>query len=204
MAKVKTKKKQFDWELIEREYRTNMYSDAELARRHGCSRTAIQKHAKTGKWSRDLSSAVRRAANAKLVQEDTQVIGCYTMLDSEAIDRASDTRVEVIKSHRRDINRLRDLEVGMISDMGNSPQKTHITQFQGQIIKQDVRLAVTERSAALNNLANVMHKRIQLERQAFNIKDDDDLDGGKANPLAVIIKSIDGMSKGLPVFDNEQ
>ncbi|WP_136810003.1 hypothetical protein [Desulfosediminicola flagellatus] len=203
MAEVKKKKKQFDWELIEREYRTNMYSDAELARRHGCSRTAIQKHAKTGKWARDLSSAVRQAANAKLVQVDAQVAGCYTMLDSEAIDRASSTRVEVIKSHRKDINRLRDLESRMVSDLGDCPQKTYITQFQGQIIKQDVMIAITERATALNNLVNVMHRRIQLERQAFNIKDADDSDEKKSNPLLEIIESIDGTSKGLPVFDGE-
>lgn len=190
----------YDWKLIEREYRTNMYSDAELSRRHGCSRTAIQKKAKKLKWTRDLSSAVRQATNAKLVQEDAKVAGkvagCNAVPDSETIDRASDTAVEVVKCQRRDINNLRDLEAKLIEELGGEPNKLYITQHKGLIVEKVVAIPVTERAAALNNLANVQHKRIQLERQAFGIKDDDT--GKKANPLEEIIDSIDGLSKGLP------
>jgi hypothetical protein len=183
-------------------FRTDMYSDAELARQHGCSRTAIQKRVKAEKWSRDLSSAVRQAANAKLVQEDAKIAGYNQGSDRDTIERASDTRVDVIKSHRRDINRLCGLEETIVEKLKNSPKKTYITQFKGDIVKEDIGITVMEMSAALNNLVNTMQKRIQLERQAFNIKDDDQ--DNTVNPIAQILKDIDGTSRGLPVFDNEQ
>lgn len=183
-------RKNIDWDLVEREYRTNTYSDAELSRRHGCSRTAIQKRAEKGNWKRDLRTAVSQATAAKLLQEDAkvaakvaEVAGCNAggeegcnqlgsqLDDSATVDMASDTRAEVVKTHRKDINRLRAIEAKILEELGGNPTKLYITQYQGGIVEKEVGIPVTDRAAALNNLANVQHKRIQLERQAFNIDD---------------------------------
>ena len=54
-----------DWERIRAEYETTGETVSELARRHECSRTAIQKRAKAEGWARD-DGAARRLAAAKV------------------------------------------------------------------------------------------------------------------------------------------
>lgn len=53
----------------------------------------------------------------------------------------------------------------------DTPTKTYSAQHQGKILKEEIGIPVTDKCQALNNLANVQHKRIQLERQAFNLKE---------------------------------
>ena len=178
-------KRRYDWDTIRNEYRTGTYSDSELARRHGCSRTAIQKRVKKEGWKRDLSKAVRQSVKAKLIEEDAkvarEVAGRNARTDKDEIDRAADTRLEVIRLHRKDIAALRALETKLIEDLSGNPKKLYITQYRGEIIEKEVALTASERAMATNNLANVQHKRIQLERQAYNLNDtfdpdDEDLD----------------------------
>lgn len=176
-GKGKSGRERYDWETIHKEYRSGTFSDAELARRHGCSRTAIQKKAKQGGWIKDLTEAVRVTTNAKLVAHDAKVAAEVAGENAKsAIDSASDLRLSVIQLHRQDIRCLRELETKLIAEIDNNPTKLYITQYQGQIIEKEVGLTAAERALAANNLANVQHKRIQLERQAFSIDD-------KARPI---------------------
>jgi len=201
------KRKKYDWATIESEYRTGTYSDAELARRHGCSRAAIQKWVKKEGWTRDLSVAVSKSFRAKLIQADAEAAGRVaggvaervaekvasgsldtTATDEESIDRAAETRFQVVASHRRDIAELRKLEIELISELRNNPTKLYITQYQGKIIQAELGLTVAERAQAANNLANVQHKRIALERQAFNL---DAQLGSEGNPFHIAKHSMD-------------
>lgn len=184
MARKKTskrKRREFDWELIHREWRTNQFSDAELSRRHGCSRAAIQKRRDKEGWVRDLSEDVRILSNAKLISEDAKVAGEVAGCNADGkvkseVELAAETRVSVVRSHRKDISTLMALEQQLLMELADNPQKAYVCNHKGVILSQNFDLAVTDKSAALNNLANVQHKRIQLERQAFNIQDDDALD----------------------------
>jgi hypothetical protein len=180
----------YDWQKIESEYRVGTYSDAELARRYGCSRGALQKHVKKGGWKKDLTKAVRTFVKSKLVAEDAKrakektgggskgVAGNNakkrTATHDEEVELAADTRFQVQVLHRKDITALRELEASLIAELQGNPTKLYITQYQGDIIQQEVGLTAAERAQAANNLANVQHKRIQLERQAYNLDDDDD------------------------------
>ncbi len=47
-------------------------------------------------------------------------------------------------------------------------------------------MTAAERAQAANNLANVQHKRIALERQAYNM----DATGNKDDPLGAILDEI--------------
>jgi hypothetical protein len=165
-------KTKYDWVAIESEYRTGTFSDAELSRKYGCSRTAIQKHAKKDGWSRDLSPLVRRSLNKKLIEEDakvaSEVAGC-NVDDDESVERAAGTRFNVVACHRKDIKALRELETKLIAELDGNPTKLYITQYQGEIVEKEVGLTAAERAQAANNLANVQHKRIALERQAYNL-----------------------------------
>jgi len=168
-------KPRYDWVAIKKEYRTATYSDAELARRHGCSRRAIQKRVEKEGWTRDLAGAVRQTFTAKMVAEDARVARKVAddnaKSDESEVDRAAEVRLDVVLLHRSDIKALREEEQRLLAELGDSPTKLWVGQYQGQVIEHKVGIAVTERASALQALAAVQHKRIQLERQAFHIED---------------------------------
>lgn len=166
-----TKSKKIDWEAIEREYRAGQLSIREIARQHSISAPAITKKAKIKGWSRDLSERVRKAIKAKLVNDSVSTCNV-----DDVVEAAATRGVEVISLHRRDIAKLRALENSLLAELSNKPTKTYAAQFQGQVITKEINIAVTERSSACQALAAVQHKRIQLERQAYNLDDRDDKD----------------------------
>jgi hypothetical protein len=178
---IKGSKPRFDWELIYAEYRSDVFTDAELARRHGCSRTSIQKRVIRDGWVRDLSASVRRATIARMVKEDAgRVAGegagatgtpATPVADSEIVERAAAFRQGVIQGHRRDVRLLRELEVKLLAELDDNPKKLYLAQFQGRVVQKTVGLTAAEKAAAANNLANVQHKRIQLERQSYSLDD---------------------------------
>ena len=182
-------KKKVDWIELEKEYRAGQKSIRELARLYNCSAQAIVKHAKKYNWNRDLSDSVRKAIRAKLNQVDSKVDTDNVKVDSEIIEQASETGLQLVLSHRKDIASLRKLEEQLISELTDNPTKLYLAQYQGEIIEKTVGLTASEKSMAANNLANVQHKRIQLERQAFNI-DSTDAPGSKENPINVSVKFV--------------
>jgi len=170
------KKAKPDWEKIEAEFRAGSLSVAEIARQAGITHQAIFKRAKAKEWKRDLSERVKERTRQKLVAEvavaPSEVAECNTELtDEQIVEAASDQRIGVIKLQRLDIKALREEEQRLLAELGDSPTKLWVGQYQGQVIEHKVGIAVTERASALQALAAVQHKRIQLERQAFNIDD---------------------------------
>ena len=159
-------KEQTDWEAIERAFRANQLSLREIGRKFGVSDTAIRKRAKKEEWQRDLADQVRKAVREKLVRTSVRTPNADP---KQVIDEASDVGVTVVECHRRDIQNLARLEAKLLDELEGNPTKLYITQYQGQIVQQEVGIAVTERASALQALAGVQHKRIQLERQAFNL-----------------------------------
>jgi len=169
--------RQYDWEAIEREYRAGQLSIREIARQHDCSDGAIRKRAKKCGWEQDLSKKVAEKVRNELVRSSVRTNNAET--DKEIIDAAAATAVELVRSHRRDISKLSALEQKLIDELGdeeNPPTKLYIAQYQGKTVEKVVGITVTERASALQALAGVQHKRIQLERQAFNL---DDAGGGE-------------------------
>jgi len=190
------KKTKYDWPTIRREYSTAQFSDSELARRHGCSRGALQKQKKKNNWQKDNSTEVRHLAQAKLISEDASIAGmvagkgagCYTKdgeKEQAEIELAAETRVAVLRGHRKDISQLQELEVQLLAELLDTPKKLYMCNFQGDIFSEEVEIAVTERCQAINNLSSAVHKRVQLERQAFSL-DDKDRDSTDGLPMVIV------------------
>ena len=104
----------FDWEAIERDYRTGSYSMRELARKHGYttegdpsntgpSPQAIGKRARKKFWSKDLSKDVQARAAAKLLAGSGGRIS-----DEEAVERAASTQAEILRKQRENATQLRE------------------------------------------------------------------------------------------------
>lgn len=175
-TKAPVKRRKVDWESIEREYRAGSLSICEIARQNGVSHQAISKKSKKEGWIRDLTAEVRKRVNQKLVADAVASCNGKAATDEEITEAAAKRGVEVVKLHRKHINNLRKLEESLINELQNNPKKLYLAQFQGKIIQKEVELTASERAMAANNLANVQHKRIALERQAYNLDDKGALD----------------------------
>lgn len=95
----------YDWETIRAEYEAGA-SMGELSRRHGVSKTAISKRARTESWLQDLSGTVNRMAEAKV----------YGVVDTvnpkkkaEALDRAADAKAAVMLRHKNEWERQQEI-----------------------------------------------------------------------------------------------
>lgn len=166
------KRKKLDWEGIERDFRAGILSIIEIARRNGCSDAAIHRKAKQFGWTRALDDKVRLRARAKLVRDELRKASAETS-DEDVIEEAAETIAAIQRLHRKDIRQLRELESKLIAELLGDPTKLYVTQYQGEIVEKELCLTASERAQAANNLANVQHKRIQLERQAYSMNDQD-------------------------------
>jgi len=160
-----------DIEAMAAEYRAGN-SLRQIAVKHGVTPPTVVRLAKKYEWTRDLGDRVRDEIKRKL---NTGVVPGDRKAETEAIEKAAQRGVEVIETQRGDIAKLREREEALLKELGNSPTKLYITQYQGQIVQKTVALTVSERAATLRDLSTVQQRRIELERQAYNLDDADRL-----------------------------
>ena len=161
------KRKDIDWEAIQREYRAGILSEREVARIHGVSHTAIQKRKKKNPklWQRDLSARVREAVARKIVADEVANV------DEEGIvEEASDRAIEVIRQHRTTISKLAIIESSFAEELHGLQKKKRV--------KDEKPVALSTKVTTLLALVTASEKRVKMERQAFgitdNIKPDED------------------------------
>lgn len=95
----------YDWESIRAEYEAGA-SQSELARKHGVSRTAIQKRIRAENWIQDISATLERMTVAKVAG---LVAGCNPKKKAEALERAADAKAEVMLRQRLEWERHQKL-----------------------------------------------------------------------------------------------
>jgi len=179
---TETNKPAPDWEKIEADIRAGILSNREISRQHNVSESAIRKRIKTRELKRDLSARIKEQVRIKMVRSEVRTPNAT---DSQVVDEKSDQVVEALKLQREDIAKLREEEQRLLKELGDNPTKLWVGQYQGQVIEHEVGIAVTERAAALQALANVQHKRIQLERQALGMSDKDGAPGDDIEEIRV-------------------
>lgn len=160
----------FDVEAIGRDYRGPL-STREIGRKYGCSETYVRKLAKKYQWVKgDLAEKVRARVKEKLAAD----VAVPAATEAEIVEAAANRGADAVRLQRQDIQRLRDIEqklIAELSDPDNPPQRVHITSYLGTVKKTVLGIDVVGRSMAAAQLANVQHKRIQLERQALGLND---------------------------------
>lgn len=168
--KAKTTRKVIDWEAIKEEFEADQISVAEIARKYSTTHQAIFQRAKRKGWKRDLAKKVRKRVVQKLVAD----VADRNATEEEITEAAAERGVQIIKLHRQDIAKMKEVEQKLLAELDDKPTKLWIGQYQGQVVKEEVGIAVTERASALQALAQVQHKRIALERQAYNLDETGD------------------------------
>ena len=149
-------------------------SQNEIAKQFGIARKSIVEHmAKEGIEYASSADSVRLKAQAKLIDDPeggSKPAGKpATLRVSEAVENAAERQAQIVRLERKDIAALQVLEERLLAELGNEPTKLYITQYQGQIVQAETGIAVTERIAALRQLAAARAQRITLERVAWGI-----------------------------------
>ena len=119
-TKRKASRRTHDWEEIERDYRAGVKSISQISREQDITRQAINRRAKQCGWERDLTNRVRRRAHEKLAREAARAFSPETMPggpgeraseaqegDQGIVELNAEAIVHVVRSHRRDLSRLR-------------------------------------------------------------------------------------------------
>lgn len=189
--------KQTDWEAIEREYRAGQLSVSEIGRQRDVSHTAINKRAKKDGWTRDLAARVRQEVSARLVSDEVSEANAH-----EAVEVAAARGVEVVRSHRRDIGRGRDVLARLIEELDMAT--AHRAEIEEEIdafvevaageseaakARAEKRRAamhravsLSSRAGAMMSLSGALKNVVALERQAFSL---DDGDGDEAVQVTI-------------------
>jgi hypothetical protein len=170
--------KPIDWEAVEREYRAGQISVKEIARANQITDTAIHKRARAYGWVRALADKVRANVREKLIRADGLRSGVQDSLqsglrpqpapDEELVETASLRGLQVITSHRRDIEQLNTLKRIILARL-----EEHLTTdspggpFAG---------SKETPGDLVDKLSRVTARLIPLERQAYNL--DEGITGG--------------------------
>ena len=104
------KRKQYDWEAIEREYRLGQKSMRTLAEEFGPNVSNISRRAKKEGWVQDKTDEVRQRTNATLLAQQQR-----NTPTEDDIETAVRTNVEVITGQRIRIGKGQEL-IGILFD----------------------------------------------------------------------------------------
>jgi len=141
------KRNLIDWETIEKAYRIGQVSIREIARQHDIQASSITRRAKKGKWQRDHTDEIRQRTRATLLQRNKK----NNKPTPEDIEIAVQTNVEIVRQHRKIIERTMAFANRLLD---TAEAKEIDTKVDNRVF-----LSITQ------GLAKV----IPLERQSFNL-----------------------------------
>lgn len=205
----------YDWDAIERDYRTGKFTLRELSAKHGPSHTAIAQRAKRDAWSQDLSEQIRQATNAKLtaslvsseVDKNVQAV-------STTVAAVAELNKQVILGHRADLKATRDVASALLGELSSAALLAqHTDELVAMLAGKDAEpadlararmlvskaLSVNSRISSVKALAETFTKLQEGERKAFNITEGDLGDKGAGDTLADFLSKISANGSRLPV-----
>lgn len=164
-----------DWEKIEAEYRAGQLSVKEIARANHVTDTAIHKRAKARGWTRALADKVRETVKERLVRADGLRDGLRPQRasDAEIIEAASLRGLEVVTSHRVDLQQLHALKRIILTRLA--------AHLNGDPIEGPFMGDKETPGDLVEKLSRVTSRLIPLERQAHNLDEAPAVPSASAN-----------------------
>lgn len=211
----KNNKPDCDWEEVERLYRADLRTNAQLARDFGIHATTITRRAKKHGWKRDLKNRIKERANALVQERAVKSLAS----DDQTIEENAQITANVRLAHRQDIGTARKLSMTLLDDLQAQIgidnrarlEDLFIAALQAEVVDAS-QLEAYERVTSLANhvrimkeLADTMTKLVTLERQAYGL---DDVDSSPVDALTTLLHSIAnnngnafGVVKDDPAYD---
>lgn len=176
-----------DWEAVERDYRLGRYTLRELAARHpGANHATIDRRAKKEGWTKDLTTAIRQATNAKLIEAETRQACDGARQDATTtVLVAAELNKQVILKHRERVGKAVDVAMRLLAELDATT--THqdelnarfdalasdMTEQQAAAARAELRdfLKLHNRVSSVQRLVDALGKAQTLERQAHSLDD---------------------------------
>jgi len=206
-----------DWEAVGKEWSLDQLSDRQLARKYGTSHTTIARKAIQFGWVKDKGAEVRRKTKAALIKQSATVPDkCATGTKDgtkkksstptqEDIDKAVEDNVALIREHRKDIKGARNI-AGVLSQqlLDVADHRERIVDLIEEDTKEETdtrrrkallkAVSLPSNAGTLRDLTTALKNLIPLERQAFNIDKEDDVE---EDALTAVIKAVQKRGKPL-------
>jgi hypothetical protein len=180
------KRHKTDWEAVERDYRTGRFTLRELETKYEVNNSTISRRADKHGWTQDLSTAIKQATNAKLIQSIVAA-ECSTAQQNAAdtVLAAAEVNKQVILGHRHGLQELTQVkrtlldqiqqaaallpDLAEVIEMVRNPDDNGIDRANDALRKAMSRSALVD---DLKKLADVDEKVRKGEREAFGLDDD--------------------------------
>lgn len=194
MAKRKT---DLEWAAIEKDFRLGQLTLREIARRHEVDPGALSRKAKKEGWSTDKSAEIRQRTHAALISEAREPT-------HEDIQKAVLTNVELVRQHRAILSKLRVISTGLADKLlaiidGDYTEAIKVETPMGEMVMLPFLGRNESISDALNKLTTATARYIPLERQAFNMDEQEKPTGG----LTDLMQEIAASSNPHPAIKDE-
>lgn len=182
-----------DWEQVEKLYIAGMLTIQQIADTCKVSTSQIKAKAKQHNWQRNLAAAIAERARAKVSQIDVADLIEQSSKESaeqsaetikKAIEEASNITAGVIRRHRKAIKDTEERAASIEAILDG-------TLSQAAEIRD-----VVAATSALKALADVRKTLITLERQSYNL-DDDDGSPKDDGPLEISINLVEYDGKAI-------
>lgn len=169
---------QYDWVLGKDLYEAGIMSLNQIARKLGCSDSAVSAQATRNCWIRDPHARARVVAEReeRLLKEERN-------RREELIIISAAMQSRLIAGHRKDIASARAVVSGLLLEVSKITTDQELFDNLGEFMSSpDDRgvdklnkaykrvISLPERAACLNTLATALKTLIMLERQAYNIE----------------------------------
>lgn len=176
-----------DWEAIESAYRAGLMSIREIASQHGITHGAINKRAKKEGWERDLKAKIKAKADALVSKREvSRQVSIETATNERILIEANaEVIANVRMAHRGDIKKARDITNTLFDELGAECADVASLRKLGELmINPDENgkdklseiyhsiIGMPERVKAAKALSETLKNLIGLERQAYNIDDE--------------------------------
>ena len=169
-------RQRYDWEAIEREYRTGRLSLQELSRRYGPHPSTISSRAKKRNWAQDLTEKVRQRTREKISRrmDDAHLDGLDPSSDEAIVELAAQENAGVVQGHRVRLQRWRELEERYATLLGNQMAADKVTTLDrnGNLVEIDQPLEYFGK--AMGHGTQALDRLLKHERLAYGLDDDED------------------------------
>lgn len=180
-------KPEVDWEAIEGDFRAGVLSLREIAALHpGTNHVAITRRAKKEGWVRDLNAKIKARAEELVTRAavTADVTEQQKATERQVIEANAERIAQVRGEHRGDIQRLRTLALGLLSELeGQSADPALLEQLGEMLRKPDDKgadklndlyqkiISTPSRIDSAKKLAETLKAAIGLEREAYGLDD---------------------------------
>lgn len=172
-----------DWNAIRTAYELGSVEVSELAKQFGVNRSAIDRRIEREGW---VGAQALRQVRAQTAAELIRMPGT-TVVTSDDIRSAARENADVIRKHRRLIERARTTVETLQDQLKLVVEKRHVLERaakEGDIPRDLAKIvqaavSVGNNASIAKELANAMKVLVELERRAFGISDESE-DGDDA------------------------